>query len=103
MMEQSIPKGKHLFLNFQGKSRTSRAASVSVLLRDPDAQPGQQMKNVSQYAAKILRRPFNPRWNAVVINQRAVTLERDELARFLCGELGKKLHQDAQAFTWEWL
>lgn len=98
----TIPRGQHLFLNFQGRSRTALSASVSVLMRDPDAQPGVQIQNVSEYVSKTLRRPWNRNLNAVVIRQE-FRIERDNLARFICSELGKKLHQNAEAFTWEWL
>jgi|SRR5215469_6993154 len=99
----TLPLGKHLFLKFLNRSRTGLSVTVAVLVRNPDAQPGQQMINVSQFAASRIEAAFNPIKDGVVLRFPNPEFIADDIARVLAGKLGKKLHSNEQAFTWEWL
>jgi hypothetical protein len=101
MQANPLPRGKHLYLKFDGRSRTGRSTTVTVLIRDPDAQPGQTMQNVSRKAADALEAPWHTSQDAVILQHRYET--PNELGDWIAGELGKKIHSEAQAFTWEWI
>lgn len=96
-----LPRGKHLFLKYEGRSRTGMSQTVTVLVRDDDAQPGRQMANVSLYCSEALEQRWHS-FNKSMIMQR-VPHDPAELGAWIAGELGKKLHESADAFTWEWL
>jgi hypothetical protein len=96
-----LPRGKHLFLKFEGKSRTGLSVTVTVLVRDPDAQPGQQMQNISLPVSITLGHRWHSGDDAMIMQR--VPEKPAELGQYIAAGLGKALHQDANAFTWEWL
>jgi len=97
----SLARGKHLFLKFEGKSRTGLSTTVIVLVRDPDEQPGRQMINISLMASQALDQRWHSHHDSMIMQR--VPLGKEELGKWIAEGLGKKLHQDANAFTWEWL
>jgi len=101
---KTLPMGKHLFLKFLNRSRTGLSVTVAVLVRNPDAQPGQQMMNISQFVAGTLDAAFNPIKDGVIIRfSHPNFFEPDDFAKILTARLGTKLHCSEGAFTWEWL
>jgi hypothetical protein len=100
-MAFTLARGTHLFLKFDGHSRTRLSTTVTVLVRDPDAQPGRLMKNISLPASISLGQRWHSSNDAMIMQR--VPRDPAELGQWIAGELGKALHQDVNAFTWEWL
>lgn len=96
-----LPRGKHLFLKFEGASRSRLSLTVTVLVRDPDAQPGHQMVNISLPVSLQLDQRWHSGYDAMIMQR--VPKERAALGQWIAAELGKGLYQDADAFSWEWL
>jgi hypothetical protein len=96
-----LPRGKHLFLKFEGKSRTGLSVTVTVLVRDPDAQPGHQMQNISLPVSITLDHRWHSSDDAMIMQ--GVPHKPAALGQYIASKLGTALHQDANAFTWEWL
>jgi hypothetical protein len=101
-MKLQLHRGKHLFFKFVGRSRTGVSITVAVLIRDPDAQPGVQMTNISKDIAQVFAWGYNPLHDAAILKTPTV-LNRETLGPWLVAKLGLKLHGDTQAFTYEWL
>ena len=96
-----LTRGRNLFLKFDGKSRTGMSVTVTVLVRDPDAQPGRLMANVSLPVSIQLGHRWHSHNDAMIMQR--VPQQPQELGQYIAVQLGKALHQDANAFTWEWL
>jgi hypothetical protein len=103
VQQNSLPRGKHLFFKFLNRSRTGQSVTVAVLTRDPDAQPGVQMTNVSKTVAQVLDARWNRESDAAVFQVTQHILNRDTTGPWIAGSLGRKLYEDAAAFTWEWI
>lgn len=97
----TLPRGKHLFLKYEGRSRTGMSQTVTVMVRDEDAQPGHQMKNVSLPVSEAVGQRWHSTNDAMILQR--VPREQAELGKWIAAELGKKLYSAADAFTWEWL
>jgi hypothetical protein len=95
-----LTRGRNLFLRFDGKSRTGLSTTVTVLVRDEDAQPGRQMANVSLPVSIQLGQRWHSHHDAMIMQGVPRGLQ---LGPYIAEQLGKALFQDANAFTWEWL
>lgn len=96
-----LPRGNHLILKFEGRSRTGLSTTVTVLVRDPDAQPGHQYQNISLPVSIKLDQRWHSGDDAMIMQR--VPREKPELGQWIAAELGKAMHQDTNAYTWEWL
>ena len=95
-----LHRGKHLFLKFLNRSRTGLSVTVAVLVRDADAQPGLQMPNISRHLAQEMGWRFNPIKEGVIVQS---ALDKEEFGPWLTAQLARHFHDDAAAFTFEWL